>query len=204
MKKIIILFSTLVLFFVSTGYKTEIAGYEVGDKINDFKLKNIDGKTVSLASNEAAKGYIVIVTCNTCPVSKAYEERIISLDKKYKSQGYPVIAINPNDSGISPGDSFEAMKVRAKEKSFTFPYLFDETQDVAKSFGAKSTPTAYIVTKKGDDFILVYKGAIDNDKDEKGVTIQYVENAMAEIRERKDISTSSTKAVGCGIKWKKA
>jgi len=204
MKTLSIFFSALVIYFFSSGFNTGNEEYKIGGKVKDFSLKNVDGNTVSMSDNKAAKGYIVVVTCNTCPVAKDYEQRIISLDKKYKPEGYPVIAINPNDAGISPGDSFQAMQKRVKEKSFTFPYLLDETQDVAKSFGAKSTPTAYIVTKKGNDFILIYKGAIDNDKDGTNVTTRYVENAMADILKGNDVNTSSTKAVGCGIKWKKS
>ena len=94
-------------------------GYKIGDIATDFKLKNIDDKMVSLADYSEAKGYIIIFTCNTCPVSVAYEDRIIALDKKYKNIGFPVIAINPNDPEVQQGDSFELMKTRAKEKQFT-------------------------------------------------------------------------------------
>lgn len=102
-------------------------GYQVGDMVQgDFKLKNVDGKMVSLADYPDSKGFVVIFTCNHCPYSIAYEDRIIALDRKYKAMGYPVIAINPNDPEIVEEDSYEAMIVRAEEKKFTFPYLFDE------------------------------------------------------------------------------
>ena len=91
-------------------------GYEVGDSAADFKLKNVDGKMVSLADYTSAKGFIVIFDCNTCPYSKAYNERIIALNKKYASVGYPVIAINANDASQSSGDSYEEMVRVAKEK----------------------------------------------------------------------------------------
>ncbi|HEX8330950.1 MAG TPA: redoxin domain-containing protein [Hymenobacter sp.] len=98
-------------------------GYQVGDKAADFKLKNIDGKMVSLADNKAAKGYIVVFTCNTCPYAKAYESRIIELNSKYAAKGYPVVAINPNDPAVAPGDSYAAMQT----KKYAFPYLQDES-----------------------------------------------------------------------------
>ena len=94
------------------------AGYEVGDKAEDFKLKNVDGKMVSLSDYEDAKGFIVIFTCNHCPYAKLYEDRIIELNNKYAPKGYPVIAINPNDPVVQPEDSYDEMKVRAKEKGF--------------------------------------------------------------------------------------
>ena len=95
---------------------------KVGDTAPDFALKNIDGKTVSLADYTNAKGYVVIFTCNTCPYAVMYEQRIIELHDKYAAKGYPVIAINPNDPDVKPGDSFEKMQQRAAAKEFPFIY----------------------------------------------------------------------------------
>lgn len=106
-------------------------GYKVGDKARDFTLKNIDGAMVSLSNySVATKGAIVIFTCNHCPFSKAYQDRIIALNNKYRSLGFPVIAINSNDPNIEGEDSYANMQQRAKDKGFTFPYLFDETQEI--------------------------------------------------------------------------
>ncbi len=90
--------------------KNKLDGYKIGDTATDFKLKNVDNKMVSLSDYKSAKGFIVIFTCNHCPFSIAYQDRIIALDKKYKAKGYPVIAINPNNPAISKGDDFEAMQ----------------------------------------------------------------------------------------------
>src|SRR4029077_15965772 len=120
------------------------AGYNVGDKAMDFKLKNVDGKMVSLSDYKDAKGFIVVFTCNHCPFAKAYEDRIIALDNKYKSKGYPVIAINPNDQTIVAEDDFKTMQERAKAKNYGFPYLVDETQNIAKTYGATRTPHVYV------------------------------------------------------------
>ena len=128
MKKLML----LLLGFIVSGVIFAQSGYQIGDKATDFKLKNIDGKMVSMADYEDAKGFIVIFTCNHCPYSVAYEDRIIELDKKYKSKGYPVIAINPNDPAVQPQDSFEKMIERAKSKDFTFPYLFDDGDTLDK------------------------------------------------------------------------
>ena len=176
-------------------------GYKVGDKAADFKLKNIDGKMVSLADNKAARGYIVVFTCNTCPYAKAYESRIIELNTKYAPLGYPVVAINPNDATTVPGDSYAAMQT----KKYAFPYLQDESQQVAKTYGATRTPHLFVLTRQGSDFVVSYIGAIDdNSEDAKLAKTKYVENAMTEILAGKPATTNSTKAIGCTIKWKQA
>ena len=196
--------SFLVLCFVllsSFVLRPLADGYQVGDKAADFKLKNIDGKMVSLADNKAAKGCIVVFTCNTCPFAKAYESRIVDLNAKYAPLGYPVVAINPNDPAVAPGDSYADMQ----KKKYAFPYLVDESQQVAKAFGATRTPHLYVLTKKGPDFVVSYIGAIDdNSEDAKLAKTKYVENAMTEILAGKPATTSSTKAIGCTIKWKRA
>ncbi|MCW5907510.1 MAG: thioredoxin family protein [Chitinophagales bacterium] len=200
MKKLLLLFTV----FVSLSAFTPGTGYEVGSKASDFKLKNIDDKELSLADFKDAKGFIVVFTCNHCPYSKKYESRLVALDKKCKKKGYPVIAINPNDEVSHPEDSFEKMKERAKEKGFTFPYLRDETQTVAAAYGAAKTPHVYILQKSGTDYIVKYIGAIDDNSDnEKQVKEKYVENAVDNLLAGKDPEPSTTKAIGCSIKWKK-
>lgn len=194
----------LVAVFVATAFVSyHPTGYEVGDEVVDFKLKNIDGKLMSLSALEKAEGVIVVFTCNTCPFSIAYEDRIVALDKKYKNVGYPVVAINPNDVVKKPGDSFENMKKRAEEKGFTFPYLYDETQEVAKQFGATRTPHVYILKKEDKSLKVAYIGAIDNNsRDAKKVTERYVENALNDLLSGKSPNLNNTKAIGCSIKWK--
>src|SRR5690606_31944224 len=110
----------------------------------DFKLENVDGNMVSLSDYSQAKGFIVVFTCNTCPFSVAYEDRIIALDKKYASQGYPVIAIMPNNPSASPGDSMEAMQARAKAKGFTLPHRVDTTQEDYPKYRAIKRPRVYV------------------------------------------------------------
>ncbi|CAN5619950.1 hypothetical protein BH11BAC1_BH11BAC1_06120 [soil metagenome] len=178
-------------------------GYTPGNKAIDFKLKNVDSKMVSLADYNDAKGFIVTFTCNHCPFSKAYEDRIIALHNKYAALGYPVVAINSNDKDISPEDSFEGMVGRAKEKNFPFAYLYDESQEIAKTYGATRTPHMYILKKEGSDLTVKYVGAIDDNSDDATmVTKKYLENALDEIIAGKDVTTNSTKAIGCTIKWK--
>ncbi|GAA4041930.1 hypothetical protein GCM10022409_29930 [Hymenobacter glaciei] len=201
MKKALPLLAFCLLLLSSFVLRPLADGYKVGDKATDFKLKNIDGKMMSLADNKAAKGYIVVFTCNTCPYAKAYESRIIDLNTKYAPLGYPVVAINPNDPAVAPGDSFADMQ----KKKYAFPYLQDESQQVAKTYGATRTPHLYVLTKQGSDFVVSYIGAIDdNSEDAKLAKIKYVENAMTEILAGKPATTNSTKAIGCTIKWKRA
>jgi peroxiredoxin len=179
----------------------QMKGYKIGDAATDFSLKNIDGQKVSLKDYNEAKGFIIIFTCNHCPYSVAYEDRIIAIDKKYKNLGYPVIAINPNNPKEYPTDSFELMKVRAKEKGFTFPYLFDAGQKIYPQYGATKTPHVFLLQKEGDENIVKYIGAIDdNYQDAKAVKNNYLENALQSLISGKPIEVNQSVAIGCRIK----
>ncbi len=199
MKKFALLGITLMLTAL-----TFAQGYKIGDVATDFNLKNIDGKMVKMADDKAAKGFVVIFTCNHCPYAVAYEDRIVALDKKYRPLGYPVIAINPNDAVAYPADSFEAMQKRAKEKGFTFPYVVDETQQVAKAYGATKTPHVYLLQKNNNKLMVKYIGTIDDNYQEADeVKEPYLANAIEALLAGKTIEPAETKAVGCSIKWKK-
>ena len=199
MKSIISLF--FVLFFaVSVACSS---GYNIGDKAADFKLKNIDGKFVSFSTYPDAKGFVVVFTCNGCPYAQAYQDRIVEIDKKYKSKGYPVIAINPNDPALAPADSFDKMVTVAKTEGFTFPYLIDEKQEVYKNYGATKTPHVYVLQKKGNDFVVQYIGAIDdNYEDATKVNSPFLASALDALVAGSLPETTTTKAIGCGIKDK--
>jgi len=176
-------------------------GYKIGDIATDFSLKNVNDKMVSLADYKDAKGFIVIFTCNHCPYSVAYEDRIIALDKDYKSKGYPVIAINPNSPEAYPSDDFANMKIRAKEKGFTFPYLFDDGQKIFPQYGATKTPHVFILEKISKDNIVKYIGAIDNNyQDVTKADDTYVRKAVDALLAGKEIPVKETKAIGCSIK----
>lgn len=201
-KKVVTLLAAAAL--VVMGSFTE-GGYKVGDKAADFKLKNtIDNKNVSMADYKDAKGIIVVFTCNHCPFAMKYESRIMALDKKYKSKGFPVIAISPNDPAVVADDSPENMQKLAKEKGYTFPYLFDETQQTAKTYGATKTPHVFVLLKEKSDFTVKYIGAIDDNSDDaSAVKEKYVESAVDNLLAGKAVNPETTKAFGCGIKWKK-
>lgn len=179
-------------------------GYEIGDEATDFKLKNVDGKMVSLSDFKTAKGFIVVFTCNHCPYAKKYEDRIIELDKKYKSQGYPVIAINPNDPSVQPEDGYQKMIERAKQKGFTFPYLVDEGQKVFPQYGATKTPHVFLLQKEDGKNIVKYIGAIDNNyENPNDVSEYYVQDAVNALIKNEPIKMTKTVAIGCTVKVKK-
>ena len=189
-------------FLILGGLFSENSGLKVGDDAIDFSLKNVDGKMVSLNSDSNAKGYILVFTCNTCPYSKMYEDRIIALHEKYAGSGYPVLAIQPNSAVKSPGDSFTNMQKRAKEKNYPFAYVMDETQEITKSYGATNTPHVYVLNKEGGKFKVAYIGAIDNNtRDGAKASKKYVEDTIDGLMAGETLNTTVTKAIGCTIKW---
>ena len=201
MKKFKIALLVLAAGLITAFNTSKPAGYEIGSIATDFSLKNVDNKMVSLKDYKEAKGFIVVFTCNHCPYAIAYEDRIIDLDKKYKKLGYPVIAINPNNPEKQKDDSFEKMKVRAKEKGFTFPYLFDDGQKIYPQYGATKTPHVFLLDK---NLVVKYIGAIDdNVEDASEVKEKYLENAIAALEKGEEPTPNTTKAIGCTIKVKK-
>jgi peroxiredoxin len=201
MKKVIFLITGVLLqaAVLSAGEP-----YKAGDVVSDISLKNVEGKMVSFSQFKDAKGFIVVFCCNTCPVVKKYQDRIIGLNSQFSAKGYPVIAINSNDKGVSPGDSYEDMQKYAASQGFKFQYLYDESQDVAKRWGATNTPHVYVLTKDGNNLKVAYVGAIDNNADEADkADKKYVVDAVSALLNNEKVPLASTKAIGCGIKWKK-
>jgi len=193
---------TILVFSILFAH-AQTATLKAGQAAPDFKLKNIDGKEVSFASYPKAKGFIVVFTCNTCPYAVAYEQRIIELDKKFKLQGYPVIAINPNDPEASKADAYDKMQQLAKDKKYPFPYLFDQGQVVTDQYGAKHTPHLFIVSKTSKGNIVEYVGAIDNDPE--GTKIEktkYAEDVIASLKSNQKPAITETKEIGCTVKRK--
>lgn len=205
MKKVIKVVSVIAVYlavsaFTSSKFDHDHA-YKIGDVVDDFSLMNIDGEMVSLADYKDAKGFILIFTCNTCPFAIAYEDRIIALNNKYASKGYPVIAINPNNPKTKPGDSYKAMQQRAEEKGFNFPYLVDEGQKIYPKFGATKTPHNYVLQKTKKGLVLEYIGAIDDSsRNPEAVKEKYLENAVDALLSGQEVKVKETKAIGCTIK----
>ncbi|WP_025742270.1 thioredoxin family protein [Aquimarina pacifica] len=203
--KILVVFAFVIAISAFAIDKVSVSktdtGYAIGDIAANFKLKNIDGTSVSLTDYDDAKGFIIVFTCNHCPYSVAYEDRIIALDNMFKPKGYPVVAINPNNAKAYPEDSFDNMKARAKSKGFTFPYLIDEGQKIYPQYGATKTPHVYVLEKTANGNIVRYIGAVDNNyKDATSATKKYVEDAVNALLEGKKVPVEITKAIGCSIK----
>jgi len=200
MKNLVTLLVVGAALFLISSTMPGINGYKIGDTATDFSLMNVDGSMVSMADYEDADGYIIIFTCNTCPVAVRYEDRIIQLHNRWANNGYPVIAINPNDPTLKPGDSFEKMQKRAAEKNFPFPYVFDADQTIFPQYGATKTPHVYLLD---DQKVVRYIGAIDdNPRSADGVEINYVDSAIDAIQAGNDPDPNFTKAIGCSIKFK--
>ncbi len=200
MKKIILL---VMLAFSAFLSQAQNATLKAGDTAPDFKLKNVDGKEVSFNSFPKAKGYIVVFTCNTCPYAVGYEQRIIDLDNKFRPQGYPVIAINPNDPEASTADTFDKMQELAKSKKYPFPYLFDAGQKITDQYGAKRTPHLFIVSKTAKGNVVEYVGAIDNDPEGNNAQkTKYAEDVIAALKSNQKPAITQTKEIGCTVKRK--
>ncbi|OYU95181.1 MAG: thioredoxin family protein [Bacteroidetes bacterium B1(2017)] len=196
---LIFLFS-LAFVFNSKAQVTTTSTLKPGDSGIDFNLKGVDGKMHSLANMSENKGFIIVFTCNHCPFSQAYEERIIAIHSKYSILGMPVIAINPNDAKRQPEDSYKNMIKRSKEHAYAFNYLVDPTQSIAKAYGATRTPHVFVLDST---LKVIYVGAIDDNFEEpKEVKEKYLEAALDAYLANIPISISQTKAIGCGIKWK--
>jgi peroxiredoxin len=205
MKKLAILASVAVsavsLAFAWNTINFDPTGYQVGDTATDFSLKNVDGNLVALSDYSNSKGFIIAFTCNTCPFSRANENRLIALDQKYKKLAYPVIAINPNDPNEKDGESYAAMQKRAREKNFTFPYLYEGDQKIHAVYGALKTPHVYLLNKENGELIVKYIGAIDDSsRDENRVDQKFLENAVDDLLAGDPIKITSTKSIGCSIK----
>lgn len=175
-----------------------------GKIVNDFRLVNTDGKFVSLRDYADAKGFIIVFTCNHCPFAKLYPSRLNELDAQYKPLGVPVIAISSTDTIVYEDDAYPEMVKRALKGKYSFPYLFDGTQAVAKDFTAQKTPHAYVIWKENVNWVVKYNGAIDDNGAEVGkVKNRYVAKAVDALLQKRIVETEETKSIGCQINFRK-
>jgi peroxiredoxin len=172
----------------------------IGTKATDFNLKGVNGKYYSLDTYKDKKVLCVIFMCNHCPYVVAVQQRINRIAKDYADKSFALVGINPNDEETYPEDSYENMIIRAKEQGYVFPYLRDETQEVARAYDAVCTPDIYLY----DEYrILRYRGRIDDNwKDESAVTRKELRMAIDRLLEGKEIDFESVPSMGCSIKWK--
>jgi peroxiredoxin len=173
---------------------------EHGDAAPDFRLKGTDNVTHSISEQKGAKATAVIFSCNHCPYVRAYEDRMILLAKAFQPKGVKFVLINANDTVKHPNDSFEGMVTRAKEKAYPFAYLHDETQKVARAYGAERTPEVFLFD---EGLKLRYHGTIDDNYEKpEAVKIQYLKLALESVVGGKEVPQKETAPVGCTIKWK--
>jgi peroxiredoxin len=164
------------------------------------KMKNVDGKQLSIADIAGKSGTLVIFTCNHCPFAKDWETRIVELANGYTARGIGAVLINANNPDTHPEDGYAEMQTRAKSRGMKIPYVVDETSAVAKAFGASVTPEAFVFDKAGK---LVYHGAIDdNRKQPDKVQARYLKDALDAVLAGKAPPVAETKSLGCGIKFR--
>ena len=174
---------------------------ELNEKAADFSLKGVDGKRYSLKDFAGAKALVVVFSCNHCPYVQAYEDRMIAIQKDYQDQGVRLVAINSNDADNYPEDDFNSMVARAKVKRFNFPYLWDESQQVARAYGATHTPHLFVFDREGK---LAYTGKIDDNWEQPSqVKRQFLREALDDLISGKKPRVAETHAIGCTIKWKR-
>jgi peroxiredoxin len=177
-----------------------MANLKVGDRAIPFKLLGVDDKIHSLDEYTGKNGVAVIFSCNHCPYVRAWEDRMVQIQTDYAGRGVKLVAINANDDVKYPDDSFPRMKERAREKKFNFPYLRDETQEIARAYGAERTPEVFLFDRS---LVLRYHGAIDDNYDDSAaVKDHYLRNALDAMLTGKQPPESETKPVGCTVKWK--
>jgi peroxiredoxin len=172
----------------------------VGEKAIPFDLPGTDDQSHTFSDYADKNAVAVIFTCNHCPYVLAWEDRLMAIQADYADKGVQLIGIGPNDAVKYPADSFEEMKTHAAEKGFNFPYLRDESQEVARAYGAERTPEVFLFDGSGT---LRYHGTVDdNYEDPAAVSATYFRDALDAVLAGQAPAVANTKPVGCSIKWK--
>jgi peroxiredoxin len=197
MKKLSIVFF-VVIALVFSSYSV----LEKEKSISNFKLKSAtNNHWVSLSDFKGAKGFVVVFTCNKCPMAKFYSKRLNQMDMKYKKLGVPVLAINSMDTLAYAEESFKLMQKKAKKDQFSFPYLQDKKQTIAKEFKATHTPQAFVIWKNEiGKFVIKYHGAIDDNAGEPDqIKHHFLTDALDELVQHKEVSNPKSESFGCRI-----
>lgn len=170
----------------------------LGASAPDFDLPGVDGKDHSLGSYKDKPVLVVIFSCNHCPYVKAYEDRMVAVQRDYAGRGVQIVAINSNDERAYPEDSFPEMVKRSRERGFNFPYLRDESQKVVEAYGGICTPHVFAFDGGRK---LRYRGRIDDSKEEAQVGAHDLRNALDDLVAGREVRVPDTKPFGCSIKW---
>ena len=172
----------------------------IGAQAPDFSLPDTGGASWSAGDGDDARATVLVFTCNHCPYALAWHDRIAQVARDYTDRGVRVLAINPNDADRYPRDSLEAMRRRVEAEDWPMPYLRDESQEVARSYGAKTTPDVFVLDSERT---LRYRGAPDSDYDDPSAGARWLRDALDAVLAGEAPSRSETRPVGCSIKWKR-
>jgi peroxiredoxin len=178
---------------------TTSTGISIGDAAPAFDLPDTEGRGHSLADGDGVRATVVVFTCNHCPYALAWHDRILDVARDYAERGVRFLAINPNDGERYPADSYEAMKERVRSENWPLPYLRDESQEVARAFGAKTTPDVFVLDAEGK---LRYRGAPDSDYNDPSQNASWLRDALDAVLADRDPDMPETDPVGCSVKWK--
>jgi thiol-disulfide isomerase/thioredoxin len=205
---VLIIAAVLCMAGLSFSAQKQYKSLEIGQKAPDFNLPGVNGRNYRLADFADAKVLVIVFTCNHCPTAQAYEGRIKKLSTDYKNKGVALVAISPNDPlavrldelGYSDmGDSFEDMKIRAKDMEYNFPYLYDgENQKVSLAYGPARTPHVYIFDRQRR---LRYMGRVDDSEKPHLVKTEDARNAIEALLRGREVPVKETPTIGCSIKW---
>jgi peroxiredoxin len=171
----------------------------IGTTAPAFELPAVDGSTRTLDDYADASVLALVQSCNHCPYVQAWEGRMIELQRDFGPRGFKLVAISSNDADSHPEDSFEAMQERSRTQGFNFDYLYDASQDIARTLGSQRTPEVFLFD---GDRRLVYHGAIDDSRDETAVTQRYVRDAIEAVLAGEQPAVTETPPVGCTVKWR--
>ena len=199
------MFRIVYLWLLAIGLTISFGFITISNRVvNDFRLMNIDGKTISMNDFPDAKGFIIVFTCNHCPFAKLYPPRLNELNRKYKNLGVPLIAISSTDTVVYEGDTYPLMVAKARDEHFNFPYLYDDQQTVARDFAAQKTPHAFVVWKESGKYVVRYNGAIDdNGAEPSKVKHHYLADAVDDLLAGRQVAIKETKSIGCQINLRK-
>jgi peroxiredoxin len=170
----------------------------IGDLAPVFQLPDTTGRQVS-SGPDGTRATVVVFTCNHCPYALAWHDRIAQAARDYAEQDVRFLAINSNDSERYPRDSFAAMRTRVEHEDWPMPYLHDADQEVARAYGAKTTPDVFVLDAGG---VLRYRGAPDSDYDDADQRAAWIRDALDAVLSGDPPPRPETKSVGCSIKWK--
>lgn len=181
----------------TTAQKSGVAPLELGQRAPDFRdLLGVDGRRLALSSFDETPLLAIVFSCNGCPTVKATEERMIALQAAYSPRGLQLVAINSNNSYLSPADTYAEMVKRAREKGFNFPYLKDDDGSVGRAYGAISTPHVFLFDQARR---LQYRGRIDDSRDPARVTVRDLQNAIDDLLAQRPVRVAETKPFGCAV-----